>query len=199
MLFALTLRFLRPPFHHLDMGTLSQAKTIGGIGSVLAFVPGADVAGWILVLIAGKYISDETKDRSIFNNLLYAAITVIAASLIASFLFFFSFGVGALLGALFMNPFAMFGAFILPLVAAWILGIVASLLLKSSYDKIAQKLNVGHFRTAALFFLIGSILLVIFVGVILILVGLILQAVAYFSIPEQLPQAQPASPAPQGG
>lgn len=195
MLFALTLRFLRPPFHHLKMGTLSQAKTIGGIGSVLAFVPVASVAGWILVLIAGKYISDETKDRSIFNNLLYAAITVIAASLIASFLFFFSFGVGAL----FMNPFAMFGAFILPLVAAWILGIVASLLLKSSYDKIAQKLNVGHFRTAALFFLIGSILLVIFVGVILILVGLILQAVAYFSIPEQLPQAQPASPAPQGG
>jgi uncharacterized membrane protein len=63
------------------MKTLSQAKTLGGIGSILillSIVPYAgiifSVVGFILVLVAVKDISDALADKSIFNNMIIAVI-----------------------------------------------------------------------------------------------------------------------------
>jgi|TARA_B100000315_G_scaffold114925_1_gene105424 uncharacterized membrane protein len=64
------------------MITLSQTKTLGGIGAlllVLSGVPGigilAALAGYILILFAIKNISKILEDKSIFNNMLIASIT----------------------------------------------------------------------------------------------------------------------------
>jgi Predicted membrane protein len=61
--------------------TLSQAKAMGGVGSILvllSFVPSVGfvlgIVGLVLVLIAVKQISDAVKDREIFNNVLMAVI-----------------------------------------------------------------------------------------------------------------------------
>ncbi|MCZ7358231.1 MAG: DUF996 domain-containing protein [Candidatus Methanoperedens sp.] len=63
------------------MKSLSQAKNLGGIGSILILlfiVPYAgiifSVAGFILVLVAVKDISDALADKSIFNNMINAVI-----------------------------------------------------------------------------------------------------------------------------
>ena len=54
------------------------------------------------------------------------------------------------------------------------------------FKVIASSLNVGMFRTAALIYLIGAALVIIFVGFIIIIISEIIQAAAFFSIPEQI-------------
>ncbi|MEM2270585.1 MAG: DUF996 domain-containing protein, partial [Nitrososphaerota archaeon] len=63
------------------MASLSQAKAMGGVGSILvllSFVPSVGfvlgLVGLVLVLIAVKQISDAVNDREIFNNVLIAVI-----------------------------------------------------------------------------------------------------------------------------
>ena len=71
------------------MASLSQAKTIGGVGSILlllGIVPAAGpvlvIAGFVLVLIAVKYISDTANDKSIFNNGLISIVAGIAGVIV---------------------------------------------------------------------------------------------------------------------
>ena len=60
------------------MVSLSDAKTLGGIGSILMLASIAFgvlwIVGLILVLIAVKYISQVLEDRTVFNNLLISII-----------------------------------------------------------------------------------------------------------------------------
>src|SRR5690349_568306 len=69
------------------MGSLAQAKTLGGVGSILTLlgiIPYAGTAlvvvGWILVLIGIKYVSEAVQDRSIYNNAIIAAILAIVGA-----------------------------------------------------------------------------------------------------------------------
>jgi len=80
-------------------------------------------------------------------------------------------------------------AIILILVAIWIVQIVSAVFLKRSYDLVARYLGVGLFSTAAILYLIGAALLIILIGFILILIAGIIQAIAFFSLPERPPQA----------
>ncbi len=59
----------------------------------------------------------------------------------------------------------------------------------------SQKLGVGMFSTTGLIYLIGAALTIVFVGVILLFVALILNIVAFFSIPDNL-AGQPSSQQP---
>src|SRR5712691_7687640 len=68
------------------MGSLSQAKTLGGVGSILALlgiVPSAgpvlQIAGLIMTLVAVKYIADILGDKRIFNNMIISVILSIVA------------------------------------------------------------------------------------------------------------------------
>ena len=57
------------------MGKLRDAKILGGIGAILlllSFIPFVSIIGIVLMFIAVKYISDETKDKDIFKNYLYS-------------------------------------------------------------------------------------------------------------------------------
>ncbi len=168
------------------MGSLSSAKTLGGVGGILVFFPVLSLVGWILILLATKEISESVQDKTIFDDALLAGITaVIGAVVFVVFLFlprppvgFFAFGGSSL-----------FPSFLLILGAFWVFTIISAIFLKRSYEKISQRLNVGAFATTGLLYLIGAALTIVLVGFLIILIALIFQVVAYFSI-----QDRPASP-----
>ncbi|TLY15289.1 MAG: DUF996 domain-containing protein [Thaumarchaeota archaeon] len=91
------------------MPSLSQAKTLGGVGSILAvlgIVPivGSvlQVVGLIMTLVAVKYISDVLADKRIFNNMIISVILSIAVVAV-----FAVFVVGAI--ARFIGLASLFG------------------------------------------------------------------------------------------
>jgi len=186
------------------MAGLSQAKMLGGIGSILIFIPFVSLVGYILIIVAVKQISDELQDRTMFNNILIAAISGIIGAFIAGFI------VISVITSLLANtsaaavspPTDVFGAVfgaIATLLVVWIAMIVSAVFLRRAYDTIAQRLGVGTFRTAATLYLIGAALTVVLVGFLLLFIAEILQAIAFFSIPDQPPvQGTAGTPGPMG-
>jgi uncharacterized membrane protein len=84
---------------------------------------------------------------------------------------------------------------LLGLAIIWVLLLVSAILVRRSYSSVSQKLGVGMFNTVGLVYLIGAALTIIVVGVIVLFVALILNAVAFFSIPDQqMPQSMPPQP-----
>lgn len=171
------------------MAALSQAKMVGGIGSILIFVPFVSLVGYILLIVAIKDISDEVGDGTIFSDAIIAAATGIVGALAGAGVVVvgvigsrFSFGMAGLVGL-------GFG-----LLIAWVALIVSAVFLKRAYDKMSERLGVGTFRTAATLYLVGAVLTVVLLGFVVLLVAEIVQAVAYFSIPEELPVARPGAP-----
>jgi uncharacterized membrane protein len=162
------------------LATLSQAKTLGGIGAILIFIPFVSFVGYILVIIAVKDIADELQDRSIFNNILIAAATGIVGAIAGGIVIIgvvgtaFIVGVSAILGV------------ITGLLIVWVFLIISALFLRRAYATIAARLGIGLFRTAATLYLIGAALTIVLVGFVVLFFAEILQAVAYFSIPDQL-------------
>jgi uncharacterized membrane protein len=188
------------------MAALEQARLLGGIGSILMLLmlvpyagPVLSIIGFILVLVAVKYISDHTGDRLIFNNYLIAVIIGIISAIVAAVM-----GVAGIFGSLGLlltgGPIAtlagMIATLIAMLVVIWILGIIAAIFIRRSFNSIATTLNVKMFSTAALLYFIGAILTIVIVGGIISLVAIILQIVAFFQIPlEKAPPTPPPPPA----
>ena len=164
------------------MATLSQAKTLGGVGSILVFIPFVSIIGYILVIIAVKDISDDLHDSTIFRNLVIAAVTGIVGALAGGVIIVF----GAVTAALTFTVSGFLGL-ITGLLVVWVALIISAVFLKRSYDMMGQKLGVNMFKTAATLYLVGAALTIVFVGFILLFIAQILQAVAYFSIPDQPP------------
>jgi uncharacterized membrane protein/ribosomal protein L40E len=164
------------------LADLSQAKLLGGIGSILIFIPFISIIGYVLLIVAVKDISDFLGDRTIFNNIVVAAVAGIIGAVAGGVVVV----IGVLLsGATFgISNFASLGV---GLVIAWITLVVSAFFLRRAYDSIASGLSVGTFRTAATLYLVGAVLTVVFVGFIILFVAEIVQAVAYFSIPEEIP------------
>jgi len=96
------------------------------------------------------------------------------------------------------------GLLIVGLVVVWVFYLVSAIILRRSYDKIGTRLNVNMFHTTGLLYLIGAALTIVIVGFLILLIAEILQIVAFFSIPDQLPPSTspqqtwgtPAPPAP---
>ncbi len=198
------------------MATLGQAKTYGGVGSILALlfpVPGIGwllaIAGFILTLVAVKYISDIVRDSSIMTDILISIVITIVGIIVGFFVLFAS-----LLRFMGLNNlnFADFGPNFNPaaiptgdwiglitwaftgIAIVWILLTVSGVFLRRGYSKIGHALNVGMFGTAGLLFLIGALTTILVVGFLLIPIAQILLAVAFFSINENAPTtAQPSS------
>jgi len=189
---------------------LPQAKTLGGIGSILVlltFIPSIGIAlgivGAVLILVALKYIADEVGDRRIINNALISIIISIIGVALAILLMgvFAVYSIGTyysitinghtVMSLASREPLGLF-RFILSiiwvLVAVWIAQIISAIFLRRSYNLVSGYLGVGLFSTAALLYLIGAALLIVLVGLIIILIADIIQIVAFFSIPDKLPQ-----------
>jgi len=176
------------------MGSLSSAKTLGGVGGILVFFPFLSLVGWILILQATKEISETVQDKSIFDDALLAAITAIIGAVV-----FVAFIVTGSIAGLFMFGlgFPRFLLFFGILGAFWVFTIISAIFLKRSYEKISQRLNVSAFATTGLLYLIGAALAIVFVGFLILLVALIFQVVAYFSIQDRPASQGWGQPAPQ--
>ncbi len=190
------------------MSLLNNAKIIGGVGALLTLIgiliPSfgffISIVGFILVFVAVKYISDEVKDKSIFNNFLYFFITVIIAVVVAAAILIITFVesggmtfINELQNLAYSDPIAiwdtiqpLFTGVIATLVIFWILMIISIIFLRKSYDKIAEYTKVKWFSTAGLIFLIGAVTLIILIGFIIILIGIIIEIIAYFNLPDKL-------------
>ncbi|MEM4026650.1 MAG: DUF996 domain-containing protein [Sulfolobales archaeon] len=200
---------------------LSQAKILGIIGSLLpfigVFIPYAGLVlglvGLVLILLALKYISDEVGEPRIFNYAIYSVVAGVVGYVVLVF-----FVVGVFLSGFLMRslhrelppisiptytwPYhalesldlvGLIISIIAFLVLAWIVMIISTYFLRKSYSLVADRLGVELFRTVGLLYFIGAILLIVLVGGILILVALILQIIAFISLPESPPfKPQPA-------
>ncbi len=168
------------------MGSLSSAKTLGGVGGILVFFPVLSLVGWILILLATKEISESVQDRTIFDDALLAAITAVVGAVVFVAFLFSPRSPGGFFGA-FAFGSALFLPFLVILGAFWVFTIISAIFLKRSYEKISQRLNVSAFATAGLLYLIGAALTIVLVGFLILLIALIFQVVAYFSIQDRPP------------
>jgi uncharacterized membrane protein len=164
-----------------SMASLRDAKIFGGIGSILMII--IPVVGEVLVIIAAKNISEVTKEESIYKNVLYAMLLIIIGSLVSTVIIYGS------VFSVFMNPVNAFtrirtGLF-LSLVVAGIFLTIGAIFLRRGFNRIADLFNINYFRTAALIFLIGAILVIAFIGGIVILIAEVFMIIAFFSLPEQ--------------
>ncbi|MDV3293677.1 MAG: DUF996 domain-containing protein [Nitrososphaerales archaeon] len=199
------------------MAQLSQAKTLGGVGSILMLLAVIPVVGWVLsiagaimVLLAIKHVSDIVQDKSIFNNMVIAIVlSIIGVVVGVAVIFgtmFTTLGLGAYAGRFpsFSTPPTfpagdwmglMLGA-LTGLAIIWVLLLVSAIFVRKSYETTAKKLGVSMFGTAGLLYLIGAALTIVLVGFVLLFVALILNIVAFFSIPDQPMPMQASQPQP---
>lgn len=194
------------------MSLLNNAKTMGGIGAILTLlgiIPSVGfflgIIGFILILVAVKYISDETKDKSIFNNFLYFFITCIigvVVTVIVLVITVINAGgityINELQTLAYSKPMDVWNAiqplltgFLVALLILCVFIIISAIYLRKSYDKIGELTNVKWFGTTGLLFLIGAATLIIGVGFIIILIAMILEIIAFFSLPDKLPEKLP--------
>src|SRR5712692_645901 len=179
------------------MASLSSAKTLGGVGGILVFIPFLSLVGWILILLATKEISESVQDKTIFDDALLAGITAVIGAVVFAFVFALVVFTGSAGGPFAPGPFAFSGLFLGVFVAFWVFTIISAIFLKRSYEKMSQRLNVSAFATTGLLYLIGAALTIVFVGFLILLIAFVFQVVAYFSIQDRPPSSGWGQSAPQ--
>lgn len=190
------------------MGELSNVKIFGGIGAILmligGFIPYAgpvvSIVGLVLLFIAVKSISELVKDDEIFRNYLIHFVFSIISIVAIFVIILIGFGVvggfswiSSLEGAD-ITDFASFwdyfggiiGAAVIALVVGWILGIIAAIYLRRSYNGIAKHTKVSLFKTTGTVYFIGAITTIVLVGFLILFIGRIIEIIAYFSLPDDL-------------
>jgi len=196
------------------LAPLSQAKILGEIGSILVVLTAIPrvgsllgIAGFILILIAVKEISDHVADGSIFNNMLISVGAAIVGIAVAAILligsvatFFINSGITFPNPDFTSIPAGQWVGLIVPILGAlavvWVALIISAVFVRRSYSSIASKLGVDMFRTAGLVYLIGAATSIVFVGFFIIFVAQVLLIVAFFSIPENTAEQVPTPPSP---
>jgi len=193
------------------MVELSDVKTIGKVGSLLMLLGGfipfigpiLGFVGIVLVLIAVKSISELVKDKDIFRNYLIdfiLSIISIVAILVIILNGFIKVGGFSWIQSLqyiniqdFSTFWDYFGGIIpyaiLALIVGWILWVIGAIYLRRSYNSIAEYTNVSLFRTTGTVYLIGAITTIILIGFVILFVGRIIEVIAYFSLPDELPKS----------
>lgn len=200
--------------------TIETSKNLGGVGGILMFIgvlPWIAPYGWlialvglILAMIGFKGLADYYKEAGVFNNALYAVILgMVGVGVFIGVVIVAAFGLLAELGldasniadwssrisqldlqGMSSTIWGFAAQILLAGVVLWICLIVAAIFLRKSLGIVSTKSGVGMFGTTGLLILIGAVIPVI--GLLLVWIGLILLAVAFFSIRPQ--QAQPATP-----
>ena len=194
------------------MGSLQNAKIFGGMGALLTligpFIPGSfgilTLIGFIMTFVAVKIIADEAKENKIINNFLYFFILTIIAIVAAGGIGLISFqSVGGLEYFIDLQELAtsnptdpmilwdyiqpVIAGFLAALIVAWVIIIISVFFLRKSYNMIADITKVKWFGTAGLLFLIGAFTMIILIGFLIILIAVILEIVAFFSLPDNIP------------
>jgi uncharacterized membrane protein len=194
------------------MKSLSEAKMLGGIGSILLLVGApipqigfvVSIVGLILQFIAIKNISEIVQDQSIFSNFLINFIFGILA--IGSVLIVLIATIGSVGGISFftalegMNPTQpaeifsyiqpLLSGCILALVVMWILLLIGAIYLRKSYNSIAEQTNVETFKTTGTLYLVGTASIIFIVGFLIIFIARIFEIISFFSIPDNPPKIE---------
>lgn len=172
---------------------LSQAKTYGGIGALLGIIGGIiphigsvlSIVGLVLIILAVKYISDETNDESIFKNYLIAFVMQILGMVVLMVVIG-----GSVVGAMTMGArgfTTMMESILLGIFLLWIFLLAGSFFIRKSYISIAGYTDVNMFSTVGTLYLIGAALLIVMIGALILIVAKVLEIIAFFSLPETLP------------
>ena len=188
-----------PPGRRVD---LSNSKLIGIIGAILHFfIP---VIGVVLLAIAIYQLSRKLNRPSIWRNYLYHLVFGIVAY--AAIILFI---VGAVFShAASSDPIRVLAGIAGGIIIGLILLLIALILLRRSYNELADVLKVSLFRTTADIYLVGIVLLlvgfitliilvgavVILIAMIIVLIAFVLQVVAFAEIPREVTVQQPSIP-----
>jgi len=173
--------------------------------------------GFVLILVAMKYVSDALYDRSVFRNALVSVVLAIAGLVLATFVIMRSIlrfvGLRPLAGN---QPFGpsfnppivqpgdwggLFVSLLPVLFVVWIVLLPSAIYARKAYDSIAARMKHKAFGTASLVYLIGSATTIAFVGFVLLFVAQVLFVRAFFSMEgelptRQIPQVRPTQPSP---
>ena len=190
------------------------------IAPLVFFVPSAGgvlaLIGLIILLIGMKGLADYYQTGGIFNNALYAVIAaivgVVAAigtAVVAFFAIFADLGID-LANLANLDPTAvssellaqimdfasstfitLITALVVILVVLFVFAILAGFFSRRSLSLLSSKTGAGLFGTAGLLILIGAVLTIIVIGFLLIWIGLLIAAIAFFQIKAQPAQAPP--------
>jgi uncharacterized membrane protein len=185
------------------------SKTLAIEGSILLLLSLIPYVGWVLgivgvvLLLRGmKEFSNYYQDEKIYQDSLtgvkFYIIAIIAAAIsiaaitigvwsatgfTADFVLTASFGIGLI-------------AFFVGLVVAFVFYVLAASHLRRTFNTLAQKSGEASFSTAGTLLWLGSILTIIFVGLILIFIAWIFATIGFFTMKSR--QYQQYTPQPNG-
>jgi uncharacterized membrane protein len=173
---------------------ISTQKMLGGIGYILVLLPipviwiFLNIAGYILVLISLYQLSNILTKPAIFQKALIGTILILAGIVIA-----FAFGLMALIPLL-VSPKDEAGAIlglglgiVFAIVVAYATLVVSFYFYKEAYKILAQATAHNLFKIGGLLLFIGAITTILFgLGILLIIVGYIVLAVAFFTAPNEV-------------
>ena len=173
-----------------------------------------ELIGAILVLVALHGFARIYKESGIFNNALYGIITGIVGVVLAAVIgiavilpnikdfllkVFPSWNgnwqtLSSLSGMTPNTSNISFGDIIPFIVAAilviatlWVFAIISTFFVRRSLKQLSARTNVGLFSTAGLLLLIGAVLIFLFgLGLLLMWIGVLLLAIAFFRIRSQI-------------
>jgi len=198
-----------PPAPVIEKLPVGEAKTLGMVGAILNLVgviAGVTtgfgfillLVGIILIYMATSKLSSIVRDDRIKKYYLTYFILGIIAVVVLIVGFVAVLG-AALAGMSLFNPAAIlaaFGALVIVAVVVWILEIVGTLNLRKSYDLIKKYTGVDMFGTAGFLYFLGAILIIIVVGLLIIFIAVILEIVAWASLPEYVEARKEVAPTP---
>ncbi len=181
-----------------------------------------DLIGIILLLIGMKGLADYYQTRGIFSNALYAVVMAIvggvgavAAIVITAVAAFAELGIDVtnpnnwstipteltnqLTSSQISTLLTLAGAVIAALLILFVFAVLAGFFYRRSLNILSSKTRVGLFGVAGLLILIGAVLAIIIIGVLLIWIGFLITAIAFFRIKTQPSQVSSptTSPSPQ--
>jgi uncharacterized membrane protein len=191
------------------LGGIGAILMFIGVLPYISYFSIVELVGAILVLIALYGFAGFYKERGIFDNSLYAIITGIVGVVLAAvigiavilpnikdflLIVFPSWNgdwqtLSSLSGMIPNTSNINFGdiipfitAAILVIATLWVFGIIATFFVRRSLVQLSAKTNIGLFSTAGTLVLIGALLIIVGFGLILMWLGVLILAIAFFKI-----------------
>ena len=166
-------------------------ELIGSIVSLASRVGGMIVAivGLIILLVSLHELSEELGEENIFKYGIYGLVVSIVGSVIIAVSF-----LGVLLhGFISLSFSSIIGAAIGAFIALYILLVIIGYIYKRIYEMLSEKtltLNSEasqNFKSAAKWYWIGVLLVIIIVGAVLVIIGQIYALIAFNNLQHTMP------------
>lgn len=170
---------------------IRETRIMGGVGAILTLLGFVPYIGWILSIVglillylAIKKLSEVYARSEILSDFTKA----LALMIISVIIFLFAGGktLSGIISILRSGGAFRFGLAAILFIIGWIVSIVASYFYYQSLKKLGESSKISNFNTAGLLIFIGYILVIVFVGSIVVLIGKIFEIISFFSLPESV-------------